>query len=381
MSPARDDVVFAIADAELEGFRLRLRRPLVTSRGAMASRDGVILRLIDADGHRGHGEACPLPGFAPRDVESADGCARALRFARDLDSEARSLASWIELGRDRLVELPCALAAFEGALVDIAARRAGRPLAAWLAGDAHEPRSRVEVNALIAGEADVDVARAAERAADLGHRTFKLKLRDDGRDPARVRALRAAVGAGAAIRLDANGAWSPKRARSQLEELASLGIEYVEQPLPPGDLEALACLREGSPVAIAADEDAADLASAEAVIAQRAADWIVLKPSLCGGVMTALEIARRARAAGIGVVVTSALESAVGRAAALHLAAALDPPPPASGLATGSWLERDLAELGEPVGGSLRVPTRPGIGIEPAPDLGSARGDRIVSWT
>jgi O-succinylbenzoate synthase len=118
-------------------------------------------------------------------------------------------------------------------------------------------------------------------------------------------------------------------------------------------------------VSIAADESVRDEASARALLEAGAVDWLVLKPAALGGVAVAWRIAELARASGVRVAVTSFLDSAIGRMAALQLAAALPGAPAAAGLATGSLLADDLANTRE--GALLAVPAEAGLGVIPDP--------------
>src|SRR5262249_37432795 len=148
-------------------------------------------------------------------------------------------------------------------------------------------------------------------------------------------------------RLDANGAWQRDEALWRLQELAPLEIELCEQPTT--DLRGL----EQAAVPIAADE----LCASDPEAALERARVVVLKPMALGGVLAALDLARRAVRRGLQVVVTTSLEGAIGRAAAAHLAAAVLAlgPQPAAGLATGRLLAEDLcADPLAPRGGVVR---------------------------
>ena len=183
-------------------------------------------------------------------------------------------------------------------------------------------------------------------------------------EEARLAAVRNAVGPVVALRLDANGAWpDAAHALRALERLARFGIELVEQPVPAPDVAALAAVRGARVVPIAADESAADAASLERVLAAGAADVVVVKPSALGGLRAAERAAQRARAAGCQVLVTSLLDGAVARAAALALAAAQPGPLRAAGLATGALLAADLAPGERIVGGAALTPSGVGIGV------------------
>lgn len=364
---------FALARVDVVRFRLPLRRPLDSARGRLLERDGVLLAVVDADGVTGFGEATPFPGFhgargAPD--ETAPACARALVRAIGPGAARCQAEEWISRGAAALDGRPVATAALESALCDLAARRAGVPVASLLVEPGSVSRTRVPVSALVSAVDPRDVERDARAARDAGFAAVKLKLLGDAGDRARVRAARAGAGPRMALRVDAGGGWSEDEALRAMETLAPFDIDYVEQPIAPGRPDALARLRRRAPFAVAADEDATCAESVSRLVEADAVDWLVLKPSACGGPRTAARLARQASAAGIGVVVTSLLDGAIGRAAALHVAAALTPAPPPCGLATGSWLARDLAALPAPAGGVQALPAGPGLGI--APDPGAA---------
>ncbi|HEX9855153.1 MAG TPA: enolase C-terminal domain-like protein [Acidimicrobiia bacterium] len=235
----------------------------------------------------------------------------------------------------------------------IGVSRASCDRAARQAGERAMPPARrvaVEVNALIVDTSPVAAAAAAEAAVAAGHRVLKLKVGDD-QDVARVAAVRRAVGDAPALRIDANGAWTVPEAIERIGRLAEVGIELCEEPV--GGLERMARLRAGVEVPIAADESVRSLGDARRLAELGAADVLVLKVQACGGVWPALEWAG---AAGVPVVVTSMIETSVGLAMGLALAAALPDLPYASGLGTARLLERDVvAEPLVPVAGMLDV--------------------------
>lgn len=210
-------------------------------------------------------------------------------------------------------------------------------------------RDVVPVNALIP-ESDVRAAVAhAERAVEAGFRTLKVKVGDDT-EVDRVAAVRRAVGDDVAIRLDANGRWDPGVARDRVQRLAPYAPEFIEEPV--FGLEAMARLRQDVTVKIAADESVRSHDDARRLGALGAADVLVLKVQACGGGLRAL---RWAEDAGVPVVVTSMLETSVGLAAGVALAAALPELPYACGLATAEVLAADV--VGEPLlpdGGVVR---------------------------
>ncbi|MCW2887203.1 MAG: o-succinylbenzoate synthase [Streptosporangiaceae bacterium] len=210
-------------------------------------------------------------------------------------------------------------------------------------------RDRVPVNATVPA---VDPERAYAITKVSGCRTAKVKVAEPGQtdadDLARVEAARDAVGPAGKVRIDANGGWDVDHAQRMIKMLDRFDLEYAEQPC--ATLEELAEVRRRVDVPIAADESIRRADDPLRVRAAEAADIAVLKVQPLGGVRNALRVAE---GCGLPVVVSSALETSIGLAAGLALAAALPALPYACGLATLSLLEGDvvadplLAEAGE----------------------------------
>jgi len=213
-----------------------------------------------------------------------------------------------------------------------------------------------------------------------GCRTAKVKVAEPGQaladDLARVEAVRDALGPGGRIRIDVNGLWDVDQAVANIPVLdrAAGGLEYVEQPC--STVEDLAVVRRRVDVPIAADESIRQAADPYRVRDLAAADVAVLKVQPLGGVRACLRIAEDI---GLPVVVSSALESSVGIAAGLALAAALPDLPYACGLATVQLLTDDLARTPLlPVGGMLPVGA-PQVD-DAALDRLAAAPDRVAHW-
>ena len=212
-------------------------------------------------------------------------------------------------------------------------------------------RDVVPVNALVDGPFSVTEVRAFP--------AVKVKVRDAA-GISRVAAVRDAVGPDIGVRVDANGAWDVDTAVMMIGRLARYDLEYVEQPV--ATLDDLARVRCRVAVPIAADECIRTRDDAARLRALDAADVIVLKQQPLGGVRAALEIAATA---GVPAVVSSMMETSVGIAAGVALAAALPELPYACGLATLPALPGDVThDPLVPVDGVLRV--RP---IAPDADL------------
>ncbi|PZF82847.1 o-succinylbenzoate synthase [Jiangella anatolica] len=227
-------------------------------------------------------------------------------------------------------------------------------------------RDRIPVNCTVPA---VDAERAHELVAASGCTTAKVKVADHAgslaEDLARVEAVRSALGAGGRVRVDANAAWDvPAAVRSlRLLDRMAGGLEYAEQPCRT--LEELAAVRRAVDVPIAADESIRRADDPLRVAVAGAADVAVIKGTPLGGAWRALEVAA---AAGLPCVVSSALETSVGLAGQLALAAALPELPYACGLGTQSLFTGDVVADGaslRPVDGAIDVPATP-VAPDPA---------------
>jgi o-succinylbenzoate synthase len=221
-------------------------------------------------------------------------------------------------------------------------------------------RDRVPVNVTVPA---VDAERARDIVASSGCRTAKVKVAERGQgdadDIARVEAVRDAIGPDGKVRIDVNGNWDVDHAVRMLAELDRFGLEYAEQPC--ATLDELAEVRRKINVPVAADESIRRADDPLRVRAAGAADIVVLKVQPLGGVAAALRIAE---ACGLPVVVSSAVDTSVGLAAGVALAAALPELPHACGLGTMSLLAGDVtADPLIPVDGELPV-ARPDIDTE-----------------
>ncbi|MGH9268067.1 MAG: o-succinylbenzoate synthase [Acidimicrobiales bacterium] len=196
---------------------------------------------------------------------------------------------------------------------------------------------------------EVSAEEAAAIVRESSCPAAKVKVGDDAEE-ARVEAVRDALGPGGRIRIDANGAWDVPTARSRIRRLARYGLELVEQPVPT--LEEMAELRRLVEVPLAADESVRTAEQARRAAELSAADALVVKVQPAGGVWAALALAE----AGLPVIVSSWIETSVGLAAGLALAAALESLPYACGLATGYLLQGDVVDQGlRPSGGAIAL--------------------------
>lgn len=337
-------------NAAVERFSLPLTEPLKTARGTVRRRRGFLF-LIKRGGDIGVGEAAPLEGR----TEDLGDCRNALETAANTPSES------LKDVPDKLRGFPAARHAVEESLLDLEAKETGEPLYRHLGS--REKVNDLPVNAVIGDGGNKETGREAEARFEEGFGCLKLKagLRTVDEDLRRVEGVRKELGS-VELRVDANASWNTDQATRAIDGLSELGVDYVEQPLPPGDLEGLSNLR-GRGVDIAADESLAVHDPLE-VMGTGAADVLVLKPMVLGGPGVATRIGRLAREEGVESVVTTSIGSVVGRTGAVHAAAAVPCEKPC-GLATADLLESDLGGDPAPVlSGRIRVPQDPGLGLK-----------------
>lgn len=248
-------------------------------------------------------------------------------------------------------------AAVESALLDLVGKRAGVPVHRLL-GSTGVPRAATARTLGI-----TSCRAAAERAERLARQGFSvLKLKAGAPDPEddldRVRAVRRAA-PHARLLLDPNGAWTPALAAALLPRYADLGIEAVEQPLAPGDPEALARLAARSPLPVIADEDAVGLDDARRLAGR--VHGINVKLAKCGGVTAALRIADLIAGSGTELMLGCLTASSLGLAPAVHLAD------------RARWVDLDghLLLAHDPwtgiggTDGTVQAGRQPGLGVRP----------------
>jgi L-alanine-DL-glutamate epimerase-like enolase superfamily enzyme len=263
----------------------RLSAPLhtrfVTALRRTNAVETVVVEVVDADGRAGFGEAPQVWKVTGASLAGSEACVAEVigpvltgRDPDDLEARCREVRRAVE-------DNEAAKAAVDVALHDLAARRLGVPLVRLLGGSALRVPTDVT---LAAGDGEALAAAATERVGE-GFTVLKVKVGTSASgDVARVRVIRAAVGPGVRIRLDANQGWTPREAVRVIRgiEDADLDVELVEQPVPRWDLDGLAWVSDRVDVPILADEAVFGVRDLVEVIRRRAADMVNVKLAKCG---------------------------------------------------------------------------------------------------
>jgi L-alanine-DL-glutamate epimerase-like enolase superfamily enzyme len=269
------------------------------SRGSKTAADVIVVEIRDG-AHVGCGECVPYPRYD----ETIDGAVAAIerlrpRIEGGLDCAALQAA------------LPAGAArnAVDCALWDLEAKRGGRP--AWQLAGLAPPRAVTTAYTLSLGTVE---SMAAAARANAGRPLLKLKLSGPG-DLDRVRAVHENAPRARLI-VDANEAWTPEIFAELAPQLAPLGVELIEQPLPAGDDAALA--RLARPVPVCADESCHDTASLSGIRGRY--DAVNIKLDKTGGLTEALRLAAAARAEGLALMVGCMVATSLAMAPALLIA-------------------------------------------------------------
>lgn len=305
-------------------YALPLQHPWLTSQGPIDMRQGSLLRLHTADGRTGWGDAAPLP----------------------------------EVG---ITDLAAQAFAEETAHLDLLAQLAGLPLHQWLSGES--PVDSLAINANL-GALPEATPKMLTAAAVAGFSVVKLKV---GTQPVadeinKLRQLARSIPPLLKLRLDANRAWSFADASRFIIACTDLPVEGLEEPLAEPDAKALAKLQAGIPFALAIDESTQLLGTD--FFRHPPVRRLVIKPARQGGLLASIELALRAKACGLEIIVTSSLESACGLLAGAHLAAAIAPEA-AHGLGTAEWFTADTGKPPPIASGRLHLFSIPGLGFTP----------------
>lgn len=360
-----------VVDVSCTRVSARLHTPFVTALRRTETVDTVLVRVRDDDGHVGHGEAPQVWQVTGESLASAAACVEQMLAPLVVGTDADDWAATAARLPRAVARNAGAKAALDVALHDLAAQRAGVPLAQLLrttygAAPAGPTPATVSTDVtLSAGDAEALAGAARDRVAD-GFSTLKLKVGTDAAtDVARVRAVREAVGPDVTLRLDANQGWTREEAVEVVRALedADLGVELVEQPVWGEDVEGLAWVRARVGLPVMADEALFTPYDLERILRLEAADAINVKLAKTGSLATAAALLRRAGEHGLGTMVGSMMETHVGLGAASALVAAV----PTSGtndLDAAWWAAASPYDGGITYdGGTITLSPDPGLGI------------------
>jgi L-Ala-D/L-Glu epimerase len=325
---------------------LNLTTPFRISRGVQDTASNVIVQ-VQYNEHVGYGEAAPDEYYG-ENQETVLSCIST--FAGNLGDDP-FLIEDIMSELEQLIRFhPAAKAAVDMALYDLVGKILHVPLYKLLGlNPAHTPHTSFTLGI----DSPTNMAKKALLAQDYPILKVKVGTNDDIAMLAAIREVSAAT-----IRVDANTAWTPKEAIKMINALAPYGIEFVEQPIAPHDLEGLRLIRENVPVPIIADESCVTIDDIPRLAG--CVDGVNFKLMKSNGITNVLKMIHVARAHNLRVMIGCMIESSLAITAAAHLTPLVD----YADLDGHLLINNDPYEGVKVVNGKLVLPETPGLGIQ-----------------
>jgi len=295
-----------------------LNEPFRISSGTSTRSTNIVIRLVDANGNEGWGEASPSRRVLNETLDTVKTTLKNL-FPKVKELECTDIEKLYELMMETPGS-PSAKAALDFAFFDLYGKEISKPVYKLLGGY----RESIETDITIGIMEPEEQAKRALKFVAQGFRSLKIKLGiDPKKDIERIKAIRDAVGYDIILRVDANQGWSVNEAIYVIDKLADYEVELVEQPIRWDDLKGLRRVRKESSIPIAADESVKTPSDAIKVIEADAVDIINIKLMKSRGIWGALKIASISEAAGIKNMIGCMGESRIGITAGVHVAQGL----------------------------------------------------------
>ncbi len=355
-----------IVDIQVGELSLPLAHPFKTALRTVERLEDIVVRVIGEDGSMGYGEAPPT-AVITGDTKGSILCA-IQDFIKPaiVGMDLMDLPAVMEKLNGCMVHNTTPKAAVDMALYDLWAKAQGKPLYQLLGG----ARPAFETDITISVNPTQEMVRDSLEAVERGFTTLKIKVGKEGTaDVERIAAIRAAVGPGVKLRVDANQGWTAAQSVAIIKAMEDkdLDIELVEQPVPALDVAGLKYVTGQVDTPILADEAVFSPVDAANIIAIHAADYINIKLMKTGGIWNALKICELARQHGVKCMIGCMLESQVSVAAAAHLCAGQDIITMAD--LDGPSLCATPPMPGGPVfdGPTISMSADPGVGVENIP--------------
>jgi len=315
--------------------RIPLKKAIRHASHTRTETDNIVIRCVLADGTAGFGEGVPREYVTGETIDSALALLRFSNLGAQMEDvrdfpEAIALAERFRLaaipGDDRACQANGSRCAVELAILDAFGQHFQKPLSEVtrvLAQDLYESRNRVRYSGAITSAQGMKANWASWKMRIYGFRQLKIKVGIEGQnDVARIGSIRRRVGSRMDLRVDANEAWAPNDVCQRILELKPFNISSVEQPLPHGQVEALAQVRRQVGVPIMLDESLCGMVDAQRAKDRGTCDLFNLRLSKCGGFIASLRLAQFARQQGLGYQLGCQVgETAILSAAGRHFAA------------------------------------------------------------
>lgn len=339
-----------VSGIKFRPYRIRFKNVFNTAINKYEFREGIIIE-IQSDNISGFGETAPLPNFSNENLTDSRHCLEGFHLALEGINEEFSLEDLLLLANAQSFNNPSALYGLETAIYDLYSKKNKIPF--WKIFRESVPQ-QVLVNGL-ENDIDKDIKFNVYKIKLLNNNIFDLKEK--------INKIQDKIGFDCKIRIDANGSLNLVRAIRICKELEEYNIDYIEQPLPPKELEDMAELRLHTDIPIAVDESLINLESAKKIIDYQSADIFVIKPMLVGSYESCLEIIKIGNENQISTVITTTLGTEIERHSCINLSFIGNLKLPC-GLATANLLENNIIKT--PITKSIiSKPIESGLGVVP----------------
>ena len=336
-----------IIEFNIYPFSFSLNNFLINSKQSYNEREGFWLE-IKSENCCGYGEAAPLSGFSKENLHEIYYAFQG--FFHAVKNEQIDLEELLLLAEIHCLGCPSARFAIETAIYDILSKELKISISRYLNVSS---LSKIKVNGIIGAHSESDNFKVLK---------LKVGISNIFDEVDSLKKLKELYGDEVLFRLDANGIFDLPKAIRFCKEVEKFNIDYIEQPLPPDKLEDLEELQYHTDISIALDESITSLESVEKVIDLDLAQAYIIKPMISGGFIESGKIIELAKSKNIRSIISSSLETSIGRMACIHLAASNNISE-ACGLATDCFII-DKWQTPKIKNGILKLDEIPGIGLE-----------------
>ncbi len=353
--------IMTITQIDIHPITFKLKNPYAIAYDSYDTAANVLVRIETASGLVGWGNAAPDAHVTGESIERTEEILATSIVPALIGRDTRNIAEIETFLQITAPNTPVARAAIDVALYDLLGQRARLPLYQLLGG----ARQHILTSVTLGITSVEDGARRARELVQAGFRALKIKTGKDWKeDVERMKAIRDAVGATMALRVDANQGYSVQEALKFIRGVKECKIEFIEQPTPAKALGDLKIVRDESAIPIMADESARSASEVLNLGFNKIVDMINVKLMKSGGIFSAGQAVAVAAAGGLPVMLGCMDESRVSIAAALHLACAL-PGVQYADLDGAFDILDDIATGGFDLQDGFLIPSdRPGLGVE-----------------
>lgn len=360
-----------ITGIKLGRMAVPLKKPFKTALRTVNSIDDVIVKITTDTGQAGYGEAAPTAVITGDTIGSITGAVENVIAPNLIGMEIENIEAVMQRLDECIIKNTSAKAAVDIAIYDLYGQLYQTALYKLWGGY----RNKLTTDITISVNEPEQMASDSIEAVNLGYDTLKIKVgKDSGKDIARMKAIRQAVGFDVTLRIDANQGWKPKEAVRILRKMEDegLAIELVEQPVMAHDLEGLKQVTDNVSIPVMADESVFSPLDALKIMQMRAADLVNIKLMKTGGIHHALKICSMAEILGVECMMGCMLEGKISVTAAAHLAAA-------KRIIAKIDLDGPVLCSEDPIKGGA-IFNEHQIIVTDEPGLGFRKIDRVIDW-